>query len=148
MKDDGVKSYSSHELPFVSNVFNFSHSTAILYLVLPPIIILLLTALMNMLSVCLHSFRGLAAYDLILTITQFLSTLLIQLIIPLTGKFQKYLCREGGSTGVSVRACEPRIPVSSPDIRCRYYRRVAKDYPNCCHIVLRRNSQCYMHLRL
>ena len=23
-----------------------------------------------------------------------------------------------------------------------YYRRMAKDYPNCCHIVLRRNLQC------
>ena len=37
--------------------------------------------------------------------------------------------------------------VRSPDIRWPlfilwYYRRVAKDYPNCCHTVLRRDLQC------
>ena len=49
-----------------------------------------------------------------------------------------------GSTGFSVRACEPRVPCSNPDIRwplfCLwYYCWVAKDYPNCCHTVFRRN---------
>ena len=40
-----------------------------------------------------------------------------------------------------------------PDIRWPlfipwYHCQVAKDYPNCCHTVLRRDLQCYMHLKL
>ena len=60
----------------------------------------------------------------------------------------------GGSTVVRVRACEPRLPGFDPPIICWplfflwYYCQVAKDYPNCCHTVLRWDLQCYMHLKL
>ena len=73
-------------------------------------------------------------------------------------RFSKMFCdtinlKRGSSTVVSVWACELRVPGLIPNIRWPlfflwYYRRVAKDYPNCCHTVLRRDLQCYMHLRL
>ena len=59
---------------------------------------------------------------------------------------KKKALQVGGGAVVSVRALEPRVPVSNPRYPLTTFQYlisppVAKDYPNCCHTVLRRDLQ-------